>query len=102
MPFTGNENCTISIKDAADLNANFRNMFPGQPLGIYFSQRTLQEVLGQTACVGIRFYFAADADGQLTLTFAGVVADEDDILGIIGDGGLKCPPSCGTPNVLNS
>lgn len=102
MPFTGNEDCTIDINDAADLNKNFRKKFAGQPLGIYFSQATLHDVLNQEGCVGIRFYFAADTDGQLTLTFAGVTADEEDILGIIGDNGFKCPSYCSSANALNS
>jgi hypothetical protein len=102
MSFTGKENCTVSLATAHDLNENFRNNFPDQPLGVYFSQKTLNEVLCQTSCVGIRFYFACDDAGQLTLTFAGVTSNEDDILGIIGDGGLKCPPSCGASNPLNS
>ena len=102
MAFTGNEDCTIDINDAAALNKNFRENFKGQPLGIYFSQATLYDVLNQEDCVGIRFYFAADTDGQLTLTFTGVTEDENDILGIIGDNGIKCPASCSSANVLNS
>ncbi len=102
MAFTGNEDCTIDINDASTMNAKFRKDFAGQPLGVYFSQATLHDVLNQDSCVGIRFYFAADADGKLNLTFAGVTADENDILGIIGDNGIKCPNACSTPNALNS
>lgn len=102
MAFTGNEDCTIDINDAAALNKNFRDNYKDQPKGIYFSQATLHEVLNQENCVGIRFYFAADNEGQFTLTFAGVTADEDDILGVIGDSGIKCPDACSTPNALNS
>lgn len=102
MPFTGNEDCTVSLTDAAALNANFRNNFRNQPLGVYFSQKTLREVLNQDDCVGIRFYFGADEDNKLTITFAGVLANEDDILEIIGDNGIKCPPHCGAKNDLNS
>lgn len=102
MAFTGKENCTTTLEAAATMNANFRDNFSEQPLGVYFSQKTLHEVLNQTNCVGIRFYFAYDDANQLTLTFAGVTGDENDILGIIGDNGLKCPPRCSTANALNS
>ena len=102
MSFTGKENCTITLAEAEVLNQNFRANFPGQPLGVYFSQATLREVLAQQDCVGIRFYFACDETGELCITFAGVTSNEDDILEIIGDGGLKCPPSCGVANPLNS
>lgn len=102
MPFTGNEDCTTTLSNAADMNKRYRSNFPTQPKGIYFSQATLHDVLNQDDCVGIRFYFAQDADNQMTLTFAGVTADEDDILDIIGDSGIRCPTACSTSNDLNS
>jgi hypothetical protein len=102
MSFTGNEDHTIDAGDAATMNRRFREEYTDQPQGIYFSQTTLNNVLGQTDCVGIRFYFALDADYKLKLTFCGVLENEDDILEIVGDGGSLCPPHCGTSNELNS
>ena len=102
MSFTGLENHTISLEDAASLNKGFRDNYPDQPKGIYFSQITLNAVLGQENCVGIRFYFAATDEGEMRLTFVGVDASENDILDTVGDGGCLCPPACGTSNCLNS
>jgi len=102
MAFTGNEDCEVSVSTASTLNKNFRDLYPAQIKGIYFSQKTLRKVLDQTECVGIRFYFGADPDGMLTITFAGVKANEDDIIGVVGDNGIKCPPHCGSKNTLNS
>lgn len=102
MSFTGNEDHTIPVKDAAAMNKRFRDTYTDQPKGIYFSQSTLNDVLAQSNCVGIRFYFALDDSGQMRLTFCGVLANEDDIIGIVGDGGMLCPPHCGTNDALNT
>jgi hypothetical protein len=102
MAFTGHEDCTVTLANASTMNESFRSNYPTQPKGIYFSMDTLNSILAQTDCVGIRFYFALASTGQMRLTFAGVKANEDDILAIIGDGGLLCPPHCGVNNALNT
>jgi hypothetical protein len=102
MSFTGNEDHTIPVEDAAEMNQRFREEYPDQPKGIYFSQATLNDILDQSNCVGIRFYFALDGDYKMRLTFCGVQENEDDILDIVGDGGMLCPPHCGTSDDLNT
>jgi|SRR5687767_4324788 len=102
MSFTGNEDHTIALEDAAEMNRRFRNNYTNQPLGVYFSQATLNDVLAQEDCIGIRFYFALDEDDKMKLTFCGVTTNEDNILEIVGDGGMLCPPHCGTSDALNS
>lgn len=102
MAFTGNEDHTISLEEGADLTSNFRDNYPGQPQGIYFSKSTLEDVLAQSDCVGIRFYFGLTTNDKLRIVFTGVKASEDDIIGIVGDGGSLCPPACGKKNDLNS
>ncbi len=102
MPFTGHEDCTIPLSDASAMNKAFRKRFPDQPKGYYFSMDTLNEILAQGDCVGIRFYFAIDGTGTFKITFAGVKANEDDIIGIVGVSGITCPKYCGVHNPLNS
>jgi hypothetical protein len=102
MPFTGNEDFLVPIAEAAALNQRFRKMFNTQPKGVYISKKTICDILYQTDCVGIRFYFGLDTDNKLRLTYAGVLANENDILDKIGNQGILCPPSCGVSNVLNS
>jgi hypothetical protein len=102
MSFTGNEDHTIPVRDAAEMNKRFRDEYPDQPKGIYFSQSTLSDIMEQSGCVGIRFYFALDSDYKMRLTFCGVQEDENDILSIVGDGGMLCPPHCGSADQLNS
>jgi len=92
----------VSITDAAAMNRNYRKACVNHPKGVYISEWTLNQILSQEDCVGIRFYFAMDDDGKMRLTYAGVKANEDDILGLVGNMGVLCPPSCGVSNALNS
>jgi hypothetical protein len=102
MAFTGHEDHTITLTDGATLTREFRKKFSTQPKGYFFSKDTLTQMLAQSACVGIRFYFGSDADGKLKIVFCGCAGDENDILAIVGDGGAICPPNCGNTNSLNS
>lgn len=102
MAFTGNENHTIPVQDAAVMNKRFRDAYPAQPKGIYFSQDTLNDILAQTGCVGIRFFFALNDSHEMRLTFCGVDSSENDIIGIVGNTGILCPPNCGVADELNS
>ena len=102
MAFTGQENHTITLAAGAALTAAYRTAHPTWPKGYFFSKSTLNSILAQTGCVGIRFYFGQDTAGTLKLVFAGALANEDDILTIVGDAGALCPPLCGVSNALNS
>lgn len=101
MAFTGNEDFKTNLSHAADLTKSFRTAFPNQPKGIYISRSTLEEILAQEEAVGIRFYFGLE-NGSLRLVYCGVEENEDDILNIIGNHGMMCPPYCGKSNALNS
>ena len=102
MAFTGNENHTIPVQDAAEMNKRFRDTYPDQPKAVYFSQSTLNSIMAQTGCVGIRFFFALTDGDEMRLTFCGVDSSENDIIGIVGNSGILCPPTCGTSDALNS
>lgn len=102
MAFTGHEDHTIPLSEGAALTKEFRKKYPGQPKGYFFSKDTLESILAQSDCVGIRFYFGAATNGTLKLVFVGATEDENDILQIVGDGGNLCPPMCGRANELNS
>lgn len=101
MEFTGNEDHSTTLEHAATLTRNFRNAFPEQPKAIYFSRRTLEEILAQEDMVGIRFYFGMEND-QLRLTFCGVFANQNDQLDMVANRGFLCPPYCGKKNAMNS
>lgn len=102
MAFTGHEDHTTTLTAGAALTKEFRRLFANQPKGYFFSMDTLNSMLAQSDVVGIRFYFGAGTDGKLKLVFAGCLADENDVLEIVGNGGAICPPNCGIANALNS
>jgi hypothetical protein len=104
MPFTGNENHQISLHDAAELTANFRNSHPiGTTIGLFYGKASIQSILNQPNCVGIRIYYAQEQNSESTLVIVGTDANGDDIEnGILAEYGIKCPNICSKPNLLNS
>ena len=101
--FTGNENHDITLNEAAEMTANYRNANPGEVKGHYFGSAAIESVLSQTGCVGFRIYFAITNEGAKQLVIVGVDANGNDITnGVILDRGMPCPPDCGNANVLNS
>jgi hypothetical protein len=103
MSFTGNENHTISLLDAADLTANYRSSHPGAVKGFFYGKTAISDIIAQDDCVGIRIYFGEDSLGNPQLVICGVLANEDDIDdGLLAELGRPCPPQCGSANALNS
>lgn len=102
MTFTGNENHDISLQEASQWTANYRNANPGQTKGHYFSSNAIKAVLAQTGCVGMRIYYANTDTGTKQLVIVGVAADGNDLVnGLILDRSVLCPPDCGNSNSLN-
>ena len=103
MSFTGEENHSIPLSEAAALTANYRANHPGSVLGEYFSKKAILEILSQQDCVGIRIYFGEDDQHVSHLVITGVDKDENDLYnGNLAELGISCPPNCSLPNPLNS
>lgn len=103
MAFTGNEDHDIPLATAAEWTANYRSANPGATKGHYFGKDEIDAVLNQQDCVGIRIYYALNDSGSKELVIVGVKANEDDMDGgLILDRSIKCPPTCGSSNSLNS
>lgn len=101
--FTGNEEQTITLAEASAITKNYRDTNPGQVLGGYISRKTLEDILAQSNCVGIRYYYGNNEDGSKELVVVGVLSNEDDIYqGFIGDKSFKSPPYSGVSNPLNT
>jgi hypothetical protein len=61
------------------------------------------EILDQSECVGIRFYFAINDEGEKTLVLVGADSDQNDLEeGLIADWAYPCPKICSKRNRLNS
>jgi len=104
MAFTGNEDHDISLSEASQLTASYRNsVAQGSIKAGFFGKSAIQEILEQEKCVGIRIYYALEEDDTPTFVVVGVEENEDDLIGgKIAETPRPCPPHCGSANDLNS
>jgi hypothetical protein len=104
MSFNGNEGEFVTLNDASRWTANYRNTIqPGDTIAEFQGKEKLLELLNQEGCVGIRFYYAINDEGQKVLVLVGADSDENDMEnGLIIDKGDLCPPFCSKKNSLNS
>lgn len=104
MAFNGTEGEIVTLSEAAEWTANYRETIPaGGIKGHFFGKDLLNEILDQSECMGIRIYYGMEDDGTKNLVLVGAKADEDDMEdGVILERSVKCPPNCGQSNQLNS
>lgn len=104
MSFTGNEDHSISLNDAAKLTKRYRDSVPtGSTIAHFFGKDAIQAILNQENCVGIRIYYGLNADDVKQLVAVGVTADENDMFnGLLAEKSFLCPAQCSTNNPLNS
>jgi hypothetical protein len=104
MAFTGREEHSISLEDAARLTKRYRDSAPAEAIkGGFFGKEAFLEILDQEDCVGIRYYYGLDANNTKVLVLVGVKENEDDIdNGILKEAAQLCPPRCSKINPLNS
>ena len=102
MAFNGSEGGAITLQEGSALTKESRDRNPSAIKARFFGKDILNEILDQEGCMGIRMYFAEDADGNRELVLCGADSDENDMLDLIADLSLPCPDICSTPNALNS
>ncbi len=105
MKFTGMEDHSISLSEAAELTANYRETLTNtaEAKAEYFGKDALLALLDQNACVGVRIYYGLDSTGVKKLVLVGVDADGNDLYeGALMERGIICPPTCSADNPLNS
>lgn len=102
MSFDGNEGAQISLQEGAELTMRYRTNHPQSVKGVFYGRTHLETLLAQPGCVGIRMYFAQEADNSETLVLVGVDSTGNDMLNIVIENGTKCPTICGATNPLNS
>lgn len=105
MSFTGSEDHSISLAEAAELTSNYRATLSSSAdvIGEYFGKEALISLLNQTNCVGARVYYGLDDNGVKKLVLVGVDTDGNDLYeNKLMERGLNCPPYCSTSNPLNS
>lgn len=103
MAFDGTEGEQLSINEASTMTSDYRAANPNEILGHFMGKDMLNSILSQTGCVGIRSYYALDANGKKELVIVGVDANQNDLVnGIIADRHYPCPNACSMSNALNS
>jgi hypothetical protein len=97
MPYTGQEDHSISLSDAIALTTNYRNSVSGSSafLGAYFGKSAVQAILNQQGCVGIRVYNSKTASGVFNYVLVGVNSSGEDLEDDnLAEHGIGCPPFC--------
>lgn len=90
----------IALDEAAAQARRFRE---GQHKGGLFLRKELDDLLAQSGCAGLRFYYGRKADGQDSLILVGVDKEGNDLVqGVVMEESFPCPPLCGDGNSLNS
>ena len=103
MSFTGNEDHSITLTEAATWTRNYREANSGATKGHFFGKAAIQAILNQTNCVGIRIYHALDDRGAKQLIVSGALANENDMYtGLLAERSILCPTHCGVANPLNT
>ena len=103
MSFYPNQNHSITLAEAASMTQAFRLANSSDKIGGFFGKDAILSILNQTNCVGIKYYFARDTNGDLSLVLCGAKADQNDLYnGILAERALMDPPASGVPNILNS
>ncbi|GAB2776763.1 hypothetical protein HNQ93_001905 [Hymenobacter luteus] len=117
----------FSLDQASDWTRRYREQHTDGVKGHCFSRATLEAILAQPGCTGVRAYYGRDAENQRRLVLVGTDAQDNDMLPtaslpqatslltessalattaatddtIIGPG-KACPPACSMQNILNS
>lgn len=97
MPYTGEEDHSISLNDAVEMTKNYRESISSTPYlwAAYFGKQALKAILDQEECVGIRIYNAKSASNSLNYVLVGVNSSGEDLEdGELAEHGLGCPPYC--------
>ncbi|MCD6068658.1 MAG: hypothetical protein K0S33_3484 [Bacteroidetes bacterium] len=104
MAFSGKEAEQFPLGTAAEWTARFRDgIVSGTTIAHFFGKSIITDILAQEGCMGIRAYYALDADNKRQLIIVGADANENDMYnGIIAEKSSPCPPFCGGGNPLNS
>jgi hypothetical protein len=94
----------ITLAEAIALTRRFRETAsPKTERGGMFHRASVDELLGQPGCTGLRFYHGRNADGSSAIVLVGVDAKGNDMTdGTILERQYPCPPYCGDPDGLNS
>ena len=101
--FTGAEDHSITLEEAALLTYNYQAANEDGIKSHFFGRQAIEKILEQDGAVGVRVYYGLDDEGMQHLVMVGADANQDDLVdGFLAQRAPACPPSCGVANDLNS
>lgn len=102
MSFNGNEGARITLAEGAEFTSRYRANHSNSIQGMFVGRDHLEALLAQADCKGIRMYLGENVEGGLEFVFVGANSNEEDMLDLIIERTVKCPPNCANANPLNS
>ena len=70
----------ISHETAAEFRNAYEQAHPTEVRGYVLGRNIIDQILAQPGCVGMRFYYGLNEEGQKTLVYVGVDAEGKDIV----------------------
>lgn len=102
MSFNGTEGSLIDMAEGAAMTAAYRKVQPDNNLCVFFGRELLKELLEQDGAMGLRFYFARNGEGKMTLVTIATNNEGRDIQEKVGNKGELCPSFCCTDSPLGN
>ena len=73
-------NKDAAVKMIQDLKGRKGKKMPELPIAVAFNREGIQQLLDLPGCIGLRAYFALNAENKVTLVLAGMDEEGEDIL----------------------
>jgi len=70
----------ISHEKANEWIKTYEKSFPDSPKGYALGRNIIEKILAQPGCVGIRFHYGVNDEGQKTLVYIGMDENGNDLL----------------------
>ena len=101
--FTGMEDHSFTLAEAADLTSRFQSTKTERMAGGFLAKEEIEHTLAQDGAVGIRFYNILDQDNNQGMLIVAATSDMNDLLTAELSYTLSAPAAlCGEENPLNA
>ena len=93
----------ISLEEAQAFINAFRKKYPNEIHSLFVGSNTIEGILEQEGCIGIRIYNGYNENEQrLNSVLVGVDNQGEDMRAIISDEMLPCPSNCPKKDLLDN
>jgi hypothetical protein len=70
----------ISMETAIEFTKAYAEAHPNENLSYHLGRNIIEQILAQPGCVGMRFYYGYNNEGQKTLVYVGLDANGNDLV----------------------